>query len=82
MDGAYGHDMMQDEEGRNELTEEGSYGDIASRIPVDPAGDEYGDGGQQGDNDNQYREVFNDTRHCTLFNNRTITLGPNHPFVA
>jgi hypothetical protein len=66
MDGAYGHDMMQDEEGRNELTEEGGYWDIAGRFPVDPAGDKDGDGGQQGDNDNQYREVFNDARHGTL----------------
>ena len=61
MDGAYGHDMMQDEEGRNELTEEGGYGYVTGRFPVDPAGDEDGDGGQQGDNDHQYREMFNDT---------------------
>ena len=61
IDGAYGHDMLQDEEGRNELTKEGGYGDIAGHFPVDPAGDEDGDGGQQGDDDNQYREMFNHT---------------------
>jgi hypothetical protein len=60
MDGAYGHDMMQDEEGRNELTEDSSDGYVTGCLSVDPAGDEDGDGGQQGDNDHQYREMFND----------------------
>jgi hypothetical protein len=53
--------MVQDEEGRNELTEEGGYGDVTGRFPVDPAGDKDGDGGKQRDNDHQDRKMFNDT---------------------
>ena len=61
IDGAYGHDMVQDEEGRNELTEEGGYGYVTGRFSVDPAGDKDGNGGQQRDNDHQDRKMFNDT---------------------
>jgi hypothetical protein len=53
--------MVQDEEGRNELTEEGGYGDVTGRFSVDPAGDEDGDGGQQGDNNYQDRKMFDNT---------------------
>jgi hypothetical protein len=52
--------MVQNEEGRNELTEDGGYGDVTGSFSVDPAGDEDRDGGKQRDNDHQDRKMFND----------------------
>jgi len=48
MDRANGHDVMQDEEGCNELTEEGGGGEVTGCFPADPTCDEDGDGGEQG----------------------------------
>jgi hypothetical protein len=61
MNDSYGHNMMQYEEGRNELTKQGSNGDVTGCFSVDPARDKNCDSGQEGDDDNQYREMFNHT---------------------
>ena len=61
IDWAYGHDMMQDKEGSNKLTDKGGDGDVTGRFSIDPAGNKNCDGGKQRDNDQQDGKMLNGT---------------------